>query len=183
MQPIYTGRGGYPFALLLLTRSRNCTAPWQLCPASAGLAFRVITKEHFWVCNSILAYGQGFHQCARAAQASPQPTVTQHCLPVSCVLPDQGGLMHQFKKSPVKSTNTLPSRLHLSDILLDGADVSEACSFSNGCFSFSLHLLSFCKAPSASVCIPGVLTPPDLKCWEEVGIALFTVPKSTCCNK
>lgn len=35
MQPVYTGRGGHMFALLLLM-SRICTAPWQLCPASAG---------------------------------------------------------------------------------------------------------------------------------------------------
>ena len=71
MQSVYTGRGGHPFALLLLMSSRICTAPWQLCPASAGQGFRVIRKEHFWVCSSILAYGQNFHKCARAAQASP----------------------------------------------------------------------------------------------------------------
>jgi len=70
--------------------------------------------------------------------------------------------VHQFKRSPIKSTNTLTSSLRLSVTLLTCADVSEACSFSSGWkISFSLPLwpgtsvftkhgalVSACRGPS-----------------------------------
>lgn len=56
----------------------------------------------------------------------------------------------------------LNSSLRLSTTLPAPVDVSEACRFFNGWFSFSTSLIrdfTFYKAPSASNCIPRALTP------------------------
>lgn len=168
-----------PVCFTLLLRSRICTASLQLCLASAGQVFREI-KEHFWNCSSTLTHGQASHKCARAAGASSQHALMRHCCQwVMSGLAEEALFTNSEDSSQRYKPHTSTLQLHVT--LLTHAAFPTACSDS------LLHLWSgtwfFCKAPSASVCTPKAFTPPNFKRWEEVRISLFTVPKSTYCNK